>query len=191
MNKVELLAPAGNWASLQAAIDNGADAVYLGLKELNMRSGGAKNFKLSEMKKVSALCKKNKVKVYTTLNTIVFDDEVKKLEKVISKLKGLVDALIVWDMAAISLCKKYKIDCFLSTQASVANNIAAKEYKKLGVKRIILARELSLKQIKKIDFPKEVFVHGAMCYSVSGRCFFSQELYGKSANRGECIQPCN
>lgn len=98
--------------------------------------------------------------------------------------------MIVWDLAVVSLCRKYNINCFLSTQASVANNISAEEYGKLGIKRIILARELNLKQIKKIKFPKEIFIHGAMCYSVSGRCFFSNELYDKSANRGECIQPC-
>jgi len=190
MNKPELLAPAGNWPSLRAAISNGADAVYLGLKELNMRKGGAKNFSLKEIKEISKECKENKIKLYITLNTIIFDNEINKIEKIIKKLGGYVDGIIAWDLAVIKLCKKYKISCILSTQASVANELAAKEYKKLGVKRVILARELNLKQIKKINFPKEIFIHGALCYSISGRCFFSQEMYKKSANRGKCIQPC-
>ena len=190
MIKPELLSPAGDWPSLKAAIDSGADAVYLGIKELNMRTGGAKNFKLSEIKKIYELCKRNNVKLYVTLNTIIFDDEIKKTEKIIKKIKSYVDALIVWDLAVVSLCKKYNIDCFLSTQASVANNLAVKEHSKLGIKRITLARELNLKQIENIKFPKEIFIHGALCYSISGRCFFSNELYDKSANRGECIQPC-
>lgn len=189
--KIELLAPAGNPASLTAAIQAGADAIYLGLKELNMRATG-KNFSTPDLKKASKLCKQNKVKLYLTLNTIIYDKEIKKLEVIIKKVKPHIDAIICWDLSVIQLCKKYKIPFHISTQASVSNTAAAKFYKKLGASRIILARELNLKQIKKISkiIPIEVFIHGAMCVSISGRCFTSQFLQSKSANRGKCTHPC-
>jgi len=127
-----------------------------------------------------------------TLNTIIYSEEIKQLEKVIKKVKGKVDAIICWDTAVIKLCNKYKIPFFVSTQASISNIEAAKFYKSLGAKRIILARELNLKQIKGISkiIDIECFCHGAMCVSISGRCFTSQFLFNKSANRGECLHPC-
>lgn len=191
--KPELLAPAGSWACLRAAIKAGADSVYLGIKGFNMRAN-ASNFGLADLRRASKLCKENKIKIYVTLNIIFYDKELNKVEKLISKLKGLVDAVICWDLAIITLCKKYKVPFHVSTQASISNIKSANFYKKLGAKSIILARELNLKQVKKIvdnvNIKVETFVHGAMCYSLSGRCFFSQEIYKKSANRGECIQPC-
>ncbi len=187
--KPELLAPAGSFETLNTAIKAGADAVYLGLKEFSMR---AKNFTLSELKKASAICRQNKVKLYLTLNTIIYDNEIKKAEKIIKKVKPLVDAIICWDFSVIQLCRKYKIPFHISTQASVSNSETAKFYKKLGAERIILARELNLKQIKKISeiIPIECFAHGALCVSISGRCFTSQFLHCKSANRGQCLHPC-
>ena len=195
--RVELLAPAGSFPSLIAAIDAGADAVYLGLSEegLNMRAK-AKNFSLSDLKEIREICdKRNKnkrVKVYLTLNTIIYDNEIKKVENILKKAKKYVDAVICWDPSVIGLCKKLRIDFHISTQASVSNKKAAEFYKKLGARRIVLARELNLKQIKEISrvIDTEVFIHGAMCVSISGRCFTSQFLFGKSANRGECLQPC-
>ena len=187
----ELLAPAGDLACLTAAIKAGADAVYLGLKELNMRATG-KNFTITQLKQASKICKKNKVKIYLTLNTIIYDSEIKKLESTIKKVRPYVNAIICWDLSVIQLCKKYKIPFHISTQASVSNTESAKFYKKLGAKRIILARELNLKQIKQISktIPVETFIHGAMCVSVSGRCFTSQFLQNQSANRGRCTHPC-
>lgn len=187
----ELLAPAGDFSMLAAAINAGADAVYLGLKEFSMRQN-AGNFTLKELEKVHEICKKAKVKVYLTLNIIIYDNEIKKIEEIIKKVKNKVDAVICWDLAVIELCKKYKIPFFVSTQASVSNIESAKFYKKLGAKRIILARELNLKQIREISkiIDIECFCHGAMCVSVSGRCFTSQFLFNKSANRGECLHPC-
>ena len=187
---VELLSPAGDWPSLRAAIEAGADAVYFGIKELNMRMK-TKNFTLSELNKITKLCHENKIKCYLTLNSIIYDDEVDKLRKIIIKAKqAKVDAIIAWDLAVLNLANKYSIPIHLSTQASVSNSESLKLYKKLGIKRVILARELNLKQIKSIDFPKEIFIHGALCYSISGRCFLSQDLYNFSANRGECLQVC-
>ena len=192
MKKVELLSPAGDFASLRAAVENGADAIYFGLKQLNMRAA-ANNFSLADMKKVVDYCHKNKVKAYLTLNTIIYDDEIKKAEKILKEAKkAKVDAIIVWDLAIMQLCKKLKLKTHLSTQANITNSETIKFYKKLGVKRINLARELSLEQIKKLksDVEIEAFVHGALCVSISGRCFISQSLYSKSANRGKCLQPC-
>ena len=191
MAKYELLAPAGNFPMLVAAVNAGADAVYFGLQEFSMRAT-AKNFTIKDLDKIEKTCKPKAVKRYLTLNTIIYNEEITKLEKIIKKVKGKIDAIICWDLAVIQLCKKYKIPFFISTQASVSNLESAKFYKKLGAKRIILARELNLKQIKKISeiVDIECFVHGAMCVAVSGRCFTSQFLFNKSANRGECLHPC-
>lgn len=194
-NKYELLSPVGNFAMLSAAVQAGADAVYFGLQDFNMRAG-AKNFKLSDLPKMKKICSTNskKVKMYLTLNTIIYPEEFARLERLIKKLSGKIDAIICWDFATINLCKKYKIPFHVSTQASVSNEESAKFYEKLGAKKIVLARELSLEQIKKISkvikTELECFVHGAMCVSISGRCFISQFLQGRSANRGECTQPC-
>ncbi len=189
--KPELLSPAGNFTSLRAAIQAKADAVYFGVNELNMRSN-AKNFKLSDLKKIKTVCKK--VKRYLTLNTIVYEDELKRVEQIIKTAKPYISAVICWDLSVIQICKKHKVPFHISTQASVSNSESAKFYKKLGAKRIIIARECSLKQIKeiksKVNIELEVFVHGAMCVAVSGRCFMSQFTFGKSANRGECLQNC-
>ena len=189
--KYELLAPAGNFPMLVAAINAGANAIYFGLKEFSMRAA-AKNFTIKDLDKIEKICKPKNVQRYLTLNTIIYNEEIKKLEKVIKKVKDKVDAIICWDLAVIQLCKKYDIPFFISTQASVSNIETAKFYKKLGAKRIILARELNLKQIKKISkiIDVECFIHGAMCVAVSGRCFTSQFLFNKSANRGECLHPC-
>src|SRR3989344_9038510 len=188
--KYELLAPAGDFPSLIAAIEAGADAVYFGLKDFNMRSS-AKNFTIKDLDKIKKLCQ-NKVKKYLTLNSIIYDNELPRLESIIKKVKGKIDAIICWDLSVINLCKKYKIPFHISTQASVSNSSSAKFYKNLGAERIVLARELNFAQIKKITkiIDVECFIHGAMCVSISGRCFTSQFLCNKSANRGECLQYC-
>jgi len=189
MKKLELLAPVGNFKCLNAAIRGGCDAVYFGLQDFNMRDS-AKNFTLEDLDEMRKMC--GKVKMYLTLNTIMFDEELGKIENIIKKARKNIDAIICWDLAVIELCKKYKVPFFISTQASIANSKAAKFYKKLGAKRIVLARELNLKQIAKISkvIDTEIFIHGAMCVAESGRCFTSQFLHGCSANRGKCIQPC-
>jgi putative protease len=188
-HQFELLAPAGDFPSMIAAVEAGADAVYFGLREFNMRDS-ARNFSLSDLNKISKIC--GNKKKYLTLNTIIYDNELKKIESIIKKVKGKVDAIICWDMSVIGLCRKYKIPFHVSTQASVSNSKSAEIYKKLGAERVVLARELDLKQIKKISkiVPVECFIHGAMCVSESGRCFTSQFLENKSANRGECLQFC-
>ncbi len=192
--KPELMAPAGDWTMLRTAVKSGADAVYFGVDKLNMRAK-AKNFSVEELPEISKFCKSKKVKTYLTLNTIVFEDEIDEADKIISSAKkAKIDRIICSDLAVAELCNKNKIPFCISTQSSISNSLAASVYKKLGAVRIVLARECSLEEIKKIrantDLEIEAFIHGAMCIAVSGRCFMSHHLFGQSANRGECVQPC-
>ena len=189
MKKYELLAPVGDFRNLRVAVEAGADAIYFGIRGFNMRDS-AKNFGLRDLDKMRSIC--GKTKMYLTLNVVVYDGELKRVEEILKKVKGKIDAVICWDLAVIDLCRKYKIPFHISTQASVSNVSAAKFYKELGAERIVLARELSLKQIAKVAkvVPVECFVHGAMCVAISGRCFMSEHSHGLSANRGKCAQSC-
>ncbi|MGE5363533.1 MAG: peptidase U32 family protein [Bacteroidota bacterium] len=194
MNKPELMAPAGDWTMLNAAILNGADAVYFGADRLNMRAK-AKNFSIDELPSITEHCRKHSVKTYLTINTIIFENELIQLKELVAAAKSAgIDMIICWDMSVIQECTAQDMPFCISTQASISNSSAAAMYKTLGARRIVLARECSLEQIREIrqntDLEIEVFVHGAMCIAVSGRCFMSHHLFGKSANRGECIQPC-
>lgn len=194
MNKPELMAPAGDRTMLMAAINNGADAVYLGLDQLNMRAK-AKNFLPEELHELVSLCKSNNVKTYLTINTIIYEEEIIELDTIIPLAKDAgIEMIICWDLSVIQKCKEYNMPFCISTQASISNSASANFYKGLGAKRVVLARECSLEEIKKIrantDIEIEAFIHGAMCIAVSGRCFMSHHMFGKSANRGECIQPC-
>ena len=191
---VELLAPAGNMEMLSAAINAGADAVYFGVKGLNMRAASA-NFSITDISKIVDKCHKNNIKCYLALNTIVYQDELKKVEEILNEAKNCdVDAIICWDNSVILLAKKLNLEIHISTQASISNSISADFYYNLGASRCVLARETTLDDIKRIKTQSkmeiEVFAHGAMCLSESGRCFISENLYGLSANRGQCIQPC-
>ncbi|HII71237.1 TPA: U32 family peptidase [Candidatus Woesearchaeota archaeon] len=199
-HNTRLLAPAGDWPSLRAAVEAGADEIYLGLNQLSMRAF-AKNFDIEELPEAVDFCHEHNVKVNLTVNTIIYDDELcctagGTVRDILSQAKEAnVDAVICWDFAIIDICKELDIPVHISTQASVANSLAAMFYQEQGAERIIFARELSIEQIRTIknklpDIEVEVFCHGAMCVSVSGRCFMSQEIFGKSANRGECIQAC-
>jgi len=193
-HKPELMAPAGNWTMLRAAVSNGADAVYFGLDKLNMRAKAA-NFTVAKLPEIISFCKEHNVRTYLTLNTIVFEEELAELEEIISAAKkNGVDRIICSDLAVADVCSKHDLPFCISTQSSISNSLAADVYKRLGAVRIVLARECSLEEIKKIrektDLEIEAFVHGAMCIALSGRCFMSHHLFGKSANRGECVQPC-
>ena len=190
----ELMAPAGNWTMLSAVVNSGANAVYFGVEKLNMRAKAA-NFKLSELDEIASFCIKKKVKTYLTLNSIVLEDEISELDEIIASAKRAgIDRIICWDLSVIQKCKEYEIPFCISTQASISNSPGVEFYRKLGAVRVVLARECSLEEIKKIrkktDIEIEAFVHGAMCVAISGRCFMSHHLFGKSANQGECIQPC-
>lgn len=194
IKKPRLLAPAGDWTMLNSAINAGADEIYFGLKNLNMRAK-ANNFDLSDLDEIVKICKKSNVETHLTLNSIVFENELDELDLIIKSARDAgIDIIICWDPSAIMKCKEYNIPFCISTQASISNSQAAKYYESLGAKRIVLARECTLEKIieikNKTSIEVEAFVHGAMCIAVSGRCFMSHEVFGKSANRGECIQPC-
>jgi len=191
---VELLAPVGNWSMLTAALQAGANAVYFGIKGFNMRAA-AQNFSLEELPEVIKFCHENKIKAYCTINIIIYEHELEKLDQYLNALKqAKIDAIICWDLAVIKKCRDLGLEIHVSTQASVSNSTAAKLYQDLGVTRIVLARECSIENIKEIktktNLEIETFIHGARCISLSGRCFMSQELFNKSANRGECLQSC-
>ncbi|MCS7052640.1 MAG: U32 family peptidase [Ignavibacterium sp.] len=190
----ELMAPAGDWTMLRTAIQYGANAVYFGVDKLNMRAS-AKNFSVRDLPKISEFCHSNNVLSYLTLNSIVYESELKQVEKIIKIAKESgISRIICWDLSVVEICKEYEIPFCISTQASVSNSYAIDFYKKIGATRIVLARECTLSDIKKIrkktDLELEVFIHGAMCVAISGRCFMSHHLFNKSANRGECLQPC-
>ena len=191
---VELLSPVRDEVSFHAAVNAGANAVYFGLGKLNMRVN-SRGIELESLPEIVQHAHKNNVKVYITLNAIIYDEEIETVDELLGQCKSIgVDAVICWDPAVISLCKKHNLEIHISTQASVSNHLAAEHYKSLGAERVVPARELTLEQIaelkKKTDLELEVFIHGAMCVSVSGRCFMSQFVHGRSANRGDCLQPC-
>lgn len=189
-----LLAPVRDETCFRSAIQAGAKAVYFGIGELNMRAS-SRGISLDDLPRIMKIARKNNIKVFITLNTIIYEHELKKVEKFLKRLKKeKVHGIICWDLSIINKCKELKIPFHISTQASVSNSESVKFYENLGAKCIVLARECTLEQIKQIKKKAkckiEVFCHGAMCVSVSGRCFLSQFLHCKSANRGECMQPC-
>lgn len=199
MIKPEILSPAGNTEKLKAAVRFGADAVYLAGKSFGMRAG-AGNFTLDEMDDAIKYAHENGVKVYVTVNTMPRADEYDALKKYIRAVNELKpDAYIVADIGVMDMLHKLCSDANLhvSTQASVVSPETADVYMRLfGAKRIVLARELSLSEIIKIrketspELEFEVFIHGAMCVSYSGRCLLSNHFTGRDGNRGECAQPC-
>jgi putative protease len=204
IKKPELMSPAGDITSLVAALEAGADAVYFGIADINMRAS-ARNFSVEDLVEISQTCKKFGAKAYLALNTIIYDAEIEKAQNIIKLAKEAgIDAVICWDFSIISLALEEKMPIFVSTQMSVANSQALLFlYKTFGIKRFVLARECTLEEIihikkeikaalgdKAKEIELEVFIHGAMCVSVSGRCFMSQFAFNASANRGECRQPC-
>ncbi|MFO8053494.1 MAG: peptidase U32 family protein, partial [Candidatus Omnitrophota bacterium] len=170
--KIELVCGAGDWPSLRAAVEAGSDSVYFGLKKFNMRDN-ASNFDILELKKIVSFCHNYNRKAYLAVNSLVYDDEIPELKKILEEAeKAKIDAVILWDMAAFEIANQLGLRIHLSTQASVANFSSLKKYAKDGAKRVVLARECRLWQIKeiakkikkeKIDCQLEAFIHGAMC----------------------------
>ena len=195
---IELLAPAGDMERLRMSLAYGADAVYLAGTDFGMRSF-AGNFTPEELKQAVALCHSRGVAVHVTCNTMPRNDEIARMPEWLSYLQEVgVDAAILADVGVLSLLKKHapKLKAHISTQASVSNYQAAAAWYELGASRVILARELSLDEIREIraktprELEIEAFVHGAMCVSYSGRCLLSNYMTGRDANRGACAQPC-
>jgi len=205
MKDIEIMAPAGSWESLTAAIKAGADSVYFGVEKLNMRARAANNFKLDELKKIVEFCDKHKVKSYLTLNIVLYDNELNDMKLLCDEAKEAgVSAVIAADVAAIQYAKSIDLEVHISTQANVSNLEAVKFYSSYA-DVIVLARELTLDKIKfiieeikkqKIKGPSgnlvriELFIHGAMCVAISGKCYMSLATYNHSANRGDCLQTC-
>ncbi|HEX7468611.1 MAG TPA: U32 family peptidase [Methanobacterium sp.] len=191
---VELLSPARDFAALKSAISNGADSVYLGLTGYNMRAN-AVNFGVGDLKKAVKCCHDSNVRLYVCTNTMMKDGDIKALKSMVTDISSSeADALIVSDLGALQVARENDMSVHMSVQSNISNVEALKLLGNLGVSRVILSRELSLFEIKnmaeKTSMELEVFVHGAMCMAVSGRCFLSSYLYEKSANCGECLQPC-
>jgi len=205
MKKIKVLAPAGNFESLMAAVNAGADEIYFGIGNLNMRAAGANNFAMDDLEKISQICKKAKIKSWITLNIVVYDEEIEEIKKLLKEIKKTgINGIIASDLAVIKMANEQKIEVCVSTQMSVSNLETIKFLSK-WVDRIVLARELNLEQIKKIAegikkekitgpnknlIEIEVFGHGAMCVGVSGRCQMSLYHQNLSANRGKCVQMC-
>ena len=194
MKVVELLAPAGNMECLKAAVNAGADAVYIGGKNFGARAF-ADNFSLEELEQAVEYCHLYDVKVHITINTMIHETEIDEVLNYISYLNYLsIDALIVKYLVLINIItQKFKdIEIHASTQINTNNKETVKYLKDLGVTRIVFAREMSLDEIKNIDedIEKEIFIHGALCVSYSGQCLLSQMIGGRSGNRGLCAGPC-
>ncbi len=198
MKRPEILAPSGNFEKMKFAILYGADAVYLAGEQFGMRTA-SDNFSRTELKDAIEYAHERGVKIYVTVNILPHPAETKRLPEYLEFLNSIKpDALIISDLGVFSLAKRYApdIELHVSTQASTVNAEACKMWHNLGAKRIVLARELSLSEIKQIrseipdDLELEVFVHGAMCVSYSGRCLLSNFFTCRDANRGNCAQPC-
>ena len=197
MNKIEILSPAGGPDSVIAAVRSGADAIYIGAKTFSARAG-AHNFDEAEMRECVRYCHERGVKVHLALNTLIFDDEMETaLALARSAAKADIDALIIQDIGLVSLIKKAipELPLHASTQMTVHTPYGAKALYEMGFERVVVSRELSLEEIREIhescpEVELEAFVHGALCMCVSGQCYFSAMLGGRSANRGMCAQPC-
>jgi len=203
--KVEITAPVGSWESLRAAIQAGANSVYFGIGVMNMRARSSINFSLRDLVKISRICRKHGVRAYLTINTVIFDNELKEMKKMVdSALKNRIDAVIASDQAVIQYAGSVGMEVHMSTQANITNLEAVKYWSQFSG-TMVTARELSLEQVaaihrsiirQKIKGPKghpvrlEVFAHGALCMAVSGKCYLSLDHYNASANRGACYQTC-
>jgi len=192
----ELLVPAGNMKTLKYAAAYGADAIYIGGKLFNLRSFG-ENFSISELEEAVSYCHKKNVKTYITLNSVIFENELQIFKDYLEEIKHIdFDGFIVSDPAAIKLVASHFKDpgIHISTQVNITNSLGVNMYKELGAKRVNIAREIKFDDLKKIikntSMEIEVFVHGALCISHSGRCMLSKYMAGRDANKGECAHSC-
>jgi len=204
-NHIEIMAPAGSYESLMAAINAGANSVYFGAQNLNMRARNSVNFGLEDLAKISAICKEKNVKTYLTLNTVIYDSEIEQMQRIIdAAAQNKISAIIASDMAVLNYARKMGVELHASTQLNISNMEAVEFFSKF-CDVIVLARELTIfetaniiKEIEKrqIKGPSgnlvkiEIFCHGALCMAVSGKCYLSLHHYNHSANRGSCFQIC-
>lgn len=204
-NDIEIMSPVGSFESLMAAIQGGAGSVYFGVGKLNMRSRSSVNFTLDDLEKITRICRQFQVKSYLTLNTVIYDDEIEEVKKTVDAAKKHgVSAIIASDLAVLEYAKEQGVEIHISTQCNITNISAVKFYSRYG-DVMVTARELNLDQVaaitrqievQNIRGPKgepvriEVFVHGALCMAVSGKCYLSLHNHNHSANRGACLQDC-
>jgi len=202
---MELMAPAGNFESLQAALDNGADSVYFGVEQLNMRARASINFTLDDLEEIQRRCDEKEVRTYLTLNTIVYDHDLSIVKTLIKRAKEAnITAVIAMDQAVIAMARQEGMEVHISTQINVTNIETVKFYA-MFADTMVLSRELSLRQVKSITdliekeqikgpsgnlVEIEIFGHGALCMAVSGKCYMSLHGHNSSANRGACKQNC-
>ena len=203
--KIELMSPAGDFTSLQAALDNGADSVYFGVEQLNMRARASMNFTLDDLPEISRRCKEKGVRTYLTLNTIIYDHDLSIIKTLLDKAKAAdLTAVIAMDQAVIAYARQIGMEVHISTQINITNIETVKFYA-LFADTMVMSRELSVTQVKKIcqQIEKEqikgpsgnlveieIFGHGALCMAVSGKCYLSLHSHNSSANRGACKQNC-
>ena len=202
---IEIMSPVGSYESLSAAIHAGAGSVYFGVGKMNMRSRSAANFTLEDLQNITRICRENDVKSYLTVNTIIYNDEVADVHALLDCAKSCgVSAIIASDLAVITYCQKIGLEIHMSTQCNITNIEAVRFYAQFA-DVVVLGREVPLwqaadiiQQIKDQDIrgPRgelirvEIFVHGALCMAVSGKCYLSLDNYNAPANRGACLQPC-
>ena len=203
--KIEIMAPVGSYESLQAAIQGGADAVYFGVGNLNMRSRSAANFTLDDLEKICGIAHQHGLRTYLTVNTIIYNHEIDEMHRLVDEAKRVgVSAIIASDMAVITYANSIGVEVHISTQCNISNVEAVRFFAQFA-DVMVTARELPLRQVAEITQyikdneirgPKgelvqiEVFAHGALCMSVSGKCYLSLDNYNYSANRGACLQLC-
>jgi len=203
--KIEIMSPVGSYESLMAAIQGGAGSVYFGIEQLNMRAKSSNNFTLDDLVKISNICKENNVKSYITLNIVIYDEELSLMRSIVNAAKeNNITAIIASDQAVIQYAASVGVEVHMSTQTNITN-IEAVEYYSQFADVMVTARELNLKQVaaitaaiekQQIKGPSgklvqiEIFVHGALCMAVSGKCYLSLDNMNSSANRGACLQVC-
>lgn len=202
---IEIMAPAGSYESLIAALQGGADSVYFGVEQLNMRAASSNNFSVDDLREIASICKKNGIKSYITVNVVVYDHEIDQMRRIIDEaVSNGISAVIASDLSVINYAFSKGIEVHLSTQLNITNIDSLKFYSQWA-DVAVLARELNLDQVryihdtirvKDIRGPKgepvriEMFAHGALCMAISGKCYLSLHENNKSANRGECYQTC-
>jgi len=203
--EIEIMAPAGSFDSLMAAVQGGADSVYFGAEHLNMRAGSSNNFSLDNLKEIATVCRENRLKSYLTVNVVIYDQEIKQMQSIIdAAAENGISAIIASDLAAISYAFRSGIEVHLSTQLNISNIEALRFYSRWA-DVVVLARELNLDQVRHIHDaiikedirgPRgepvriEMFAHGALCMAISGKCYLSLHENDRSANRGNCWQTC-
>lgn len=204
-DEIEIMAPAGNFECLRAAIQGGADSVYFGVGQLNMRSRSANNFQASDLSEITCICRESGVRTYLTLNIVLYERDLPAMQETLDAARAAgVSAVIASDIAAISYCRRLGLEVHASTQLNVSNVEALRFYARFA-DVVVLARELDLHQVRSIydailsenicgpsgkPVRIEMFAHGALCMAVSGKCYLSLHTYGSSANRGSCLQVC-